>query len=606
MKWPKAEINLSKLTMLKQILRIGIIAIATNVAGCSLELGMESSHYDDYEKLSRYYECEGDTLKALSVRFLAENMRWHFTVDSLGNVVRDDESVSAAFMREHIDYIFDVWRKSKFAEGLTFDEFKEQLLPYNTLHGIGPNLTARERALWLKEMIPELDTVTTIASAVDIYNRAIIGMRQQGGLKSQKNGRQGLPDLMDTVYTDCGDRAHHCVLNLRAIGIPCVAERNLCYRKLIAHHVHCAIYDTSTSIFYRFNAEDSLSVPDSNGWNFIEMQNIYRITYEANVLSPVFMRRLDEDVIAPFNNPCLEDVSRASYHAEIPLLRKIENNIVYLATFNRDKGGWMPVTWGFVEDTLANNVSFNHVHPETLYIPGIASEQGFEPIDKPFYFTIDNGSLQYRQLQLESYVHKGTVRLTRKYPVKERTDTILTNLVKCRLEGSNDSLFNKAETLLTINQRMEPKENVFGVKNNKTFQYYRIVADNPCVTPELLTLELSFGGSKRVAVSRQNTIRLDEADKMRLVSITPLHADNGVKEGHHYRLYYCEPNTWQWRVIATVMANMDSLDFSDLLEGQGLYWLCDLTAGREEMPFLITAAGKQQFLYPDIIATPTE
>lgn len=603
MKWPNEFLQIN---YVKKIRRIGIIAIATNVAGCSLVTRMESSHYDDYEELSRYYESEGDTLKAQSVRFLAKNIQWHFTVDSVGNVVRDDESVSAEFLREHIDYIFDVWHRSAFARDLTFDEFKEQLLPYNTLHGIGPNLTARERTLWLKEMIPELDTVTTIASAVDTYNRAIIGMRQQGGLKSNRSGRQGLSDLMDTIYTDCGDRAHHCVLNLRAIGIPCVAERNLCYRKLIAHHVHCAIYDTSTDKYYRFNAEDSLSHPDSNGWNFIEMQNIYRVTYEANVLSPVFMRRLDEDVIAPFNNPCFEDVSRASYYAEIPLSRKIENNIVYLATFNRDKGGWMPVTWGFVEDTLANIASFNHVHPETLYIPGIASEQGFKPIDKPFYFTIDNGSLQYKQLQLESYAHKGAVRLTRKYPVKERTDTILLNLVKCRLEGTNDSLFNTAETLLTINQRMEPKDNVFNVKNNKPFRYYRIVADNPRVTPELLTFELFFDGGKSVAVSRQNTIRLDKADKMKSVSITPLHADNGVKEGHHYRLYYCEPNTWKWRVVVTVMANTDSLEFSDLSVGQVLYWLCDLTAGREEMPFLITASGKQQFLYSDIIATSTE
>lgn len=585
------------------VISLAIIAMSLS---CSRYKETGFTYTEDYEQLASYYErAECDTLKAFSVRFLAENMRWHFTVDSVGNVVRDEESVSAEFLREHIDYVFDVWRNSKFARDLTFDEFKELLLPYNTLNGIGPNLTARERALWLKEMIPGLDTVTTIASAVDTYNRAIIKIRQQRGLKSYKNGRQGLADLMDTIYTDCGDKAHHCVLNLRAIGIPCAAERNLCYRKLIAHHVHCAIYDTSNGDFYRFNAEDSLSIPDNNGWNYIEMQNIYRVTYEAQVISPVFMRRLNECVISPFNNPCMVDISRASYQADITLPSKIENNIVYLATFNRDKGGWTPVTWGFVCDTLENKVTFNHIHPETLYVPGVASENGFVPVDYPFYFSNDSGGLQYRQLRLEND-HEGIVWLTRKYPVKERTDSILDNLIRCRLEGSNDSLFNKAETLLTINQRMEPKENMFSVKNNKSYRYYRIVADNPRVTPELLALELTFDGGKNVVVSRQNTIRLDEADKVKSISITPLHADNGIKKGHYYRLYYCEPATWQWYVIVSKEANMDSLKFNNLPKGQGLYWLCDLTAGREEMPFIITTTGEQQFLYPDIIATPTE
>ena len=129
--------------------------------------------------------------------------------------------------------------------------------------------------LWHME---ETDSrVQAFQNVIKKYNEIVSALRQSKKHSGQTY-RSGLDDLSDTIFSDCADKAHHCIQNLRSIGIPCIAERNWCYRQLIAHHVHCAIYNPKENTFYRFNAEDTTSVPDSAGWNFVEMQNLCRLT----------------------------------------------------------------------------------------------------------------------------------------------------------------------------------------------------------------------------------------------------------------------------------------------------------------------------------------
>ena len=49
-------------------------------------------------------------------------------------------------------------------------------------------------------------------------------------------------------------------------------------------------------------------------------------------------------------------------------------------------------------------------------------------------------------------------------------------------------------------------------------------------------------------------------------------------------------------------AKYEYIEFADVPRGK-LYWLVNLTQGKEEMPFLIDEQGRQRFVYYDIIKT---
>ena len=45
----------------------------------------------------------------------------------------DMETLTFKFLTDHIDHAFKVWRESKYTQNLTFDEFKEYILPYRSV-----------------------------------------------------------------------------------------------------------------------------------------------------------------------------------------------------------------------------------------------------------------------------------------------------------------------------------------------------------------------------------------------------------------------------------------------------------------------------------------
>lgn len=59
-----------------------------------------------------------------------------FSLLSLSSCM-DSEKVHQTITRQHIDNAFEMWRTSKYAKGLSFDDFKEYLLPYRFVRGYG-------------------------------------------------------------------------------------------------------------------------------------------------------------------------------------------------------------------------------------------------------------------------------------------------------------------------------------------------------------------------------------------------------------------------------------------------------------------------------------
>ena len=89
---------------------------------------------------------------------------------------------------------------------------------------------------------------------------------------------------------------------------------------------------------------------------------------------------------------------------------------------------------------------------------------------------------------------------------------------------------------------------------------------------------------------------LKRSMKVKKIRYAPANAENHIVVGHSYQLMYWDNG---WKNAGTRLARYNFLQF-DNVPLDRIYWLRDLTAGKEEHPFLYKD-GKQLFIYHDTI-----
>ena len=94
------------------------------------------------------------------------------------------------------------------------------------------------------------------------------------------------------------------------------------------------------------------------------------------------------------------------------------------------------------------------------------------------------------------------------------------------------------------------------------------------------------------------TLTLDEPQIVTAVRFAPLNADNGIKNGNVYELFYWEDG---WKSCGIKAAKYEFIEFKDVPINK-IYWLKNHTEGKEEMPFIIVD-DEQKFIYSNIIST---
>jgi hypothetical protein len=81
------------------------------------------------------------------------------------------------------------------------------------------------------------------------------------------------------------------------------------------------------------------------------------------------------------------------------------------------------------------------------------------------------------------------------------------------------------------------------------------------------------------------------------IRFAPLNADNGITPGDSYQLLNFELN--EWKEIETKVAEYNYLFFPKMYKNK-LYWLKNLSRGKEEFPFIFDSKGNQKFIYTDV------
>ena len=666
----------------------------------------QGNRWELYRTLAYYKYIERDTLKYAAARFLIENMPYHhsgvrihkdndtlarwrhetdsiyysivqgikmdkFPWDSLGvvkkarremieadtlpdpaidySVLCDITELDFDFLTDHIDNAFRVWHESPFARNLTFDEFKEYILPYRCVEGYGFLESGKTyNDLFAKYVMA--DSTADLRTAVQYYNAAINNLRDLNG-KTHRTRLAGVYDLYSRDFHDCVDVASYGCNILRACGLPVVVEHNICYRSLSGRHYHCSVYNDSTDTWQTFNAVSSL--PGDGDWAFAETANVYRSTYAAQKNTPPFLKAEGEYVPSVLNDPCIKDVT--SYLAKttsitLPFPDTTGCNLAYLATYSRDWQGVIPVTWGVINKS-DGTVTFEHAMPGILYFPIYYPEERFRTFGQPFYIEMEDSLPVIKEIPYidDADTARTSATLTRKYPRKPNMKRVAEELVGGRFIGSRKGDFSDAVTLLEIKEAPQPALLTYPLAHTGRYKSYRFQASEEHPWANISMLEWlapeSFGYANTMPAMRRHilspadtglvtreqhlvrmmdadtwdkmswkaeydgnmqtapsiypniTLWLDEPQVVTHVRFSPKNADNGICVGDMYELCYWE-NGWQSYGMAK--AEYEYVEFRNVPKGR-LYWLKNHTRGKEEMPFVLNEECSQIFVYGDII-----
>lgn len=574
----------------------------------------------------------------------------------VGTFANDIQKISGDFLKEHIDACFEQFRKNPLLKKLSFEDFKEFILPYRTAEESLDMSGMCMRQFWRETIESE-----NIRTSIGQFKTYVEKMRWLNG-RIKNNMHLGMYDLlMPKFKKDCFNITTWTCDIFRANGVPVVLEYTPQYRDRIRRHYWCASPDSNGIVV-------PYTVPDNNlleDWERALQYagKVFRLSFGVNKQSPSFIASESEYVPKTLNSALIHDVTWR-YHQTVTLKLPFDsltsNHLAYLCFFARDK--LQPVAWGKINK---GTVVFEQVPINTLFFPAYYVGQTIQPFGEPFILVGDRQTVdiplpftkkeKYRELivtprstnvpglfyyGIGEQNGKETMVLFRKYPEKREMKGLQNNMQGGCIVASN-CLKGPFDTLFVLKQPPYPYLQRFELNNEKKYRYYKYESpvsyrhaniahleflgefspEHVCLPPTALPV-FSFDKSNRnekklfkIAGTILNYwskpknafdgnwetyvpasyVGMDFGTPVYIshVSLLPRNANNMIVVGDTYQLlYYCHG----WKVHDTVVADKNFLLFENV-SSNTLYWLRNLSNGEEELPFFYYKRSGQIFIH---------
>lgn len=574
----------------------------------------------------------------------------------IGTFANDIQKLSGNFLKEHIDACFEQFRMNPLLKELSFEDFKEFILPYRTAEESLDISGRYMRRFW--GGILKSDSIRTSVEQLKMY---VEKMRWLNG-RIKDNMHLGMYDLlMPKFKKDCFNITTWTCDILRANGVPVTLEYTPQYRDRIRRHYWCASPDSNEIVV-------PYTVPDNNlleDWERVLQYagKVFRLSFGVNKQSPSFIAAENEYIPKVLNSVLIHDVTWR-YHQTVTLKLPFDsitsNHLAYLCFFAGDK--LQPVAWGKIN---GNVVVFEQVPINTLFFPGYYVGQTLQPFGEPFMLVGDRQTIdiplpftkkeKYREaivcpkvinvLGLSYYGigewnRKETMTLFRKYPEKREMKG-LRNSMQGGCIIASKSPNGPFDTLFVLKQLPYPYLQRFKLNNEKKYRYYiyesptsyrhaniahleflgEFSSSHVCASPTTLPIfsveesnlndeklfkivgkvlkfwskpENAFDGNWETYVPASR-VGMDFGHPVHIshINLLPRNANNMIVVGDTYQLLYYHHG---WKVHNTIVADKNFLFFEGVPSNM-LYWLRNLSNGEEELPFFYHKDWGQIFIH---------
>lgn len=581
----------------------------------SLEIALQKAKTNrpEIEKVLEYFSrSPKDSLKYKAACFLIENMPGHvshqkkyslkkglpWNIQLFSELVsglsendedtkEDIEVLTSDFLIAHIESVFRQKERYLWLHEIDFTDFCEYLLPYNVEKEIP--------GLWRDSTITDLQLLDNHFYHYDDMRTSIGNISNELAKVSKGYCKRALQKIYSVAPRDisCQYEALSEMILHRSCGIPAAFDIIPCWGNYngwhtwvqpierINHHVN------QIEVFHR-------SIP-----------KVYRKTYSRQ---STFGEKITEEYVPDFfRNEYLKDVTNEYVNGVEVVINRFPGDATfgYLCVFN--EGEWKPVSQAAIH---SGKCIFTSMGPGIVYLPVYydGDSLGSVAVSLPFILRA-NGEIKY----LQSSDKSEDMTLYRKYTMESRKKLFMEQIVGCRLEAAKSEHSERYDTLCTIQQNliMQPLEIPL---ENHSYHYFKIIPpeDRSSILAEIYFFD-EKGKRKNGVVdgfALDKTALTDNdpltstyvynflsftflpTDTIAAVHLIPFNDANGIYPGDEYELFRFDKSL-QWVSCGKKKADAYRLEYQQLPQG-GLYWLRNLTCGKEERIFTYEN-GKQRF-----------
>lgn len=623
----------------------------------SLEYALEAAgdNRSQLEAVLKHFKNEPEKLEA--ARFLIENMAVHYSYagddilkyydialkvlasdlnpavqrDSLlavsqrdfpmidNNTISDIKIIKADFLIHSIDLAFAWWKNNTWSKHVTFDDFKEWILPYKTveyqqLDGWRDTLITffSEK---LMSMQPSDEGYGTAYKALDVVRNDIISKVHPFGVHTGT----GYPLLSASTlprqtYGSCANYVCLGVSAYRSMGIPAIIDYTPCWGRYRSGHMwYTLLSDQGKELPSEW---DISSVPGNGFFQYERIPKVYRNTFAVNKDRLKYRRKAQFRY--PFNL-CETDVTdhyMRTVDIDVDIKKntstgeriKLKDRYCYIAVFNGHSIDWQIIDYGIIKKGKAH---FTKMGRNILYIAFGFNGRSLVPISEPFVLE-KNGTLRYISCETNN-VRDIIVR--RKYYQSENVVNMRRRLIGGKIQCADLADFSDAHTLYNIVTTDIPDK--IEVKSEYPHRYWRYLSpdgsygsiaelaffdsDTTLIfglpisnVSDVTVMNRAFDGdwlsNYETDSANENWIGMDynKPVTVNYVRVVPRSDDNDICPGNIYELFYWTGNSWN--SVGTQTATDNSLHFESIPKG-ALLWLRNKTRGWDERPFLVSNDG---------------
>lgn len=633
-----------------------------SISGCAKESRLQyalreaGGNRQELEKVLEHYK--NDSLKLLAAQYLIENMPYHYgwihedTVrlhayyhalqgsnvpadkicDSIRiadgvydtnrkHLVRDIESVNSTFLIDHIDKMFEIWEMSTWSKDLSFDTFRNHILPFRL----------RDEPLrpWVEELNkkfdPLLDSLRNTRDSADIKKAATIILDHfcQNQIYFTHAIPQNVNVGVDNVYWktgDCKEFADILTWVLRSVGIPCGCDMMIVRGDNNVPHYWNYIIDNDGKSWYGSITYDSTFKSPDTYWN--PKGKVWRECFALNqdLQTQLLANSEIVDIFPTFRYPLMNDVTYLYANPELlsinidkSILDRIPspNENVYICLSLKDK--WIPIGVAEYND---NMLEVSDIEGEVVLRLATYSKDGLEFISAPFLVDRKTGELKWYFVNDKK---ETEVCLFHKFNL--RTEPFGQRMIGGTFEGSNRIDFLDADTLFQIQRYPDRLYNKILMEFAKKYRYlrYKSPKDGYCDISEIwfydvngekvigqpigisnkgrydsgFVIENVFDGDPYTSFHYEQPddgwvgLALDTPTLIKSIVFTPRNRKNFIQPGNEYELFYCDDD---WRSAGRIIADSDSLIYK--VPMGTLLFLKNHTEGNQERIFEMTEEGQ--------------
>ena len=584
--------------------------------------------YRDTAAINRYYskalqilgtgpspDWQRDTLRQISDTEFAGLGR---------DIISDVQVMTADYLIYSIDHAFKQWKTQPWAKHLSYEEFRDWILPYKVTEYQSLDAWRDTLSIHYSDSIKTVadpnDQRNTIYGAIEIVRNELHSKLSEIGHRVIWEDRGSIPmrsaaTWVRMTYGSCNDYVTMGTAVFRSMGFPAAVDQIHSWGRNNEGHSWYVFFDDRGKEQATIN---SLIMPAGmQFYPYERIPKVWRNTYTINrdalnyCNTAKYIYSYDicrQDVTGHYN--LTSDIAIEIDKDEIKKLK--DRQYVYIAMATNSNGPqWRILDFGKLKKGKA---CFNNMGRNILYIALGYDGSGLVPICNPFILQKD-GKIDFIDNSGDNQTIKFDLR--RKYLESYNVVDMRRRLLGGKLQCSDYPDFKDAVTLYTIEHTDIPY--LIEMKASRPYRYWRYLSpdgswgsiseiafyDNKehkidglgIANPEAGqdAIDRAYDGNLlsnfEINQPNGNWVGMDMGKpiNVQFASISPRSDDNDICPGNEYELYYFDGK--KWSSLGYRKAEGNSLQY-DNLPLNTLLWLHNYTRGNNERPFLINKNGE--------------